>query len=72
MVLLESSQLGHNVFIDSYSNNVKELIEEKVVNKFIKMFHHVADLAIEFIRVNCKIPCAGAPAFLVNHMIRII
>jgi len=72
MVLLESAQLGHSVFIDSYSNNVKEIIDPKIVDKFIKIFHHVADLAIEFTRVNCKFPCAGAPGFLINHMIRLI
>jgi len=72
MVLLESGQLGHNVFIDSYSTELKKLFDVKVIDKFIKLFHHVMDLSIEFCRVNCKSPCAGEPSFKVNQVIRLV
>ena len=32
----------------------------------------MADLAVEFVRTNCKTYCPSTGAFLVNHMIRII
>jgi hypothetical protein len=72
MVLLESGQLGHGVYITSYMTELKKLVDEKVVTELAKYFYPLTDLCIEFTRVNCAFPCAGAPAFLVNHMIRII
>jgi len=73
MVLLESGQLGHNVFISSYKTELMGIInDEKICDKFDKMFHYIADLAIEYNRVNGKYPCAGQGSFLVNHMIRVI
>jgi dynein heavy chain len=73
MVLLESSELGHSVFITSYCASLRLLIRDnKVVDKVEKLFHIIADLSIEFCRINGKFPCAGNAAFLVNHIIRII
>jgi len=72
MVLLESAQLGHSCLIDSYKTDLEVLIEPKVVEKVIKMFHYIADLSLEFTRVNGKFPCAGNAPFLVNHIIRMI
>lgn len=72
MVLLESAQLGHNVLITSYATELKKLVDHKICDKVEKLFHHLADLSIEFSRVNCKIPCAGGGSFLVSHMIRLI
>ena len=73
MVLLESGQLGHNVFITSYCTVLKALIkDEKIANKIEKLFHYIVDLSIEFCKGNGKFPCAGNSSFLVNHMIRII
>lgn len=73
MVLLESQQLGHNVFVTSYCTKLKGYLEDKHVEKnFERMFHHIIDLCTEFTRVNCKFPCPGNGAFLVNHMTRII
>jgi hypothetical protein len=48
------------------------MIEKKVCDQLGEYFHYVADLCIEFTRVNGKFPCAGEKSFLVNHMIRII
>jgi dynein heavy chain len=73
MVLLESGQLGHSVFIESFKKDLMDIInEEKICEKFEKLFHYVVDLSVEYTRVNCKFPCAGTSSFIVNHMIRII
>jgi len=49
-----------------------KLFEEKVCTKIGKLFHHILDLSVEFKKHNCKFPCPGNGAFVVNHMIRII
>lgn len=72
MVLLESHQLGHNVFISSYINYLKTFIDEKVCDKILHMFNYVADTSVEFTRKNCKFPCPGTGAFVVNHIIKYI
>lgn len=72
MVLLESEQLGHAVYVTSYCDDLKQFIDEKVVEKFEKMFHYVVDTAVEFTRKNGKFPCPGRGPFLVNHMIRLV
>jgi len=70
MVLLEQHQLGHNVFIKSYINYLKTFIEEKHCEKLEPLFHYLADTAIEFTRKNCKFPCPGNGAYVVNHTIK--
>jgi len=72
MVLLESGQLGHNVYITSYCHDLKKLFEEKSCDKLEKYFHYIVDLCVEFSRVNCKFPCPGTGPFVVQHIIRMI
>lgn len=72
MVLLESAQLGHSVYITSYCQELKTLFEPKVCDKLEKYFHYVVDLCVEFTRVNCKFPCPGSGPFVVNQMIRLV
>lgn len=73
MVLLESSELGHSVFVTSYCKTLRDLIKnDKVADKIEKLFHHIVDHCIQFCHKNGKFPCAGAAPFLVNHIIRII
>jgi hypothetical protein len=73
MVLLESAQLGHSVFITSYCSTLKVLIkDEKIANKIEKVFHYIVDLSVEFCKAHGRFPCAGNASFLVNHMIRIM
>ena len=72
MVLLESGQLGHNVYITSYCHKLKEIFEEKTCDKLEKYFHYIVDLCVEFTRLNCKFPCPGNGAFVVNHIVRMI
>ena len=71
-MLLESGQLGHSVYIASYMTELNKMIDEKVTSELGKYFHLLVDLSWEFCRLNGQFPCAGQPAFLVNHMIRII
>jgi dynein heavy chain, axonemal len=66
MVLLESRQLGHSVFINSYCHYLKSIFEEKTCDKLEKYFHYVVDLCVEFTRVNCRFPCPGNGAFVVR------
>lgn len=73
MVLMESSQLGHKPWVDSYCTTLKLLIRDtKIADRVQKLFHYIMDLVVEFTRVNGKFPCAGNSPFLVNHVIRII
>jgi len=72
MVLLESGELGHSVYVTSYRTELLKLFEEKVCDKLTKYFHHIIDLSVEFTANNCHFPCPGNGAFIVNHMIRII
>jgi len=72
MVLLESHQLGHNVFIKSYCNHLKTFLEDKVCDKLEGIFHYIADVCVEFTRKNCKFPCPGTGAYVVNHTIKLL
>ena len=72
MVLLESAQLGHNVFITSYATELKAFLDEKLCDKFEELFHYILDLSVEFTRTKGKFPCPGNGSFVVNHIIRMI
>ena len=72
MVLLESSQLGHSVYVTSYINYLREKLESKIWDKFEKAFHYVLDLSVEFTRKNGKFPQPVNGSFLVNQMIRLM
>jgi len=73
MVLNESGQLGHSIYITSYCTELKKLFDDKIVDKnFARFFHYIVDLCVEFTTVNCRFPCPGTGPFIVNHMIRII
>jgi dynein heavy chain len=72
MVLLESGQLGHNVHITSYCASLRDLFEPKTCDKLEKYFHYMVDLCVEFTRVNCKFPCPGTGAFVVQHIIKMV
>jgi len=72
MVLLESQQLGHNVFITSYTVYLKTFLEDKLCDKFEKYFHYMADVSIEYCRKNCRFPIYGNGPYLVNHITRLV
>jgi dynein heavy chain len=72
MVLLESVQLGHTVFIKSYCKDLRTFAEAKIIDKFEALFNYVADVCFEFSRVNCKFPTPGNSRYLVAHMTRIM
>jgi len=60
------------VFITSYCNDLRKLVEEKICDKVEKIFHYIMDISMEFCRKNGKFPCAGTGSYLVNHIIKII
>ena len=70
MVLLESHQLGHNVFIKSYCDDLRTFMEEKTVDKFEKMFNYVADVCVEYIKMYCKPMSSSNGVFVVSQVIR--
>jgi hypothetical protein len=72
MVLMESHQLGHNVFITSYCTTLRKVFDHKMVDKFEQVFNYLVDVCVEFTRVNGKFPCPGNGSFVVNHIIRLI
>mmetsp|Transcript_20678 Transcript_20678/g.31626 ORF Transcript_20678/g.31626 Transcript_20678/m.31626 type:complete len:194 (+) Transcript_20678:1711-2292(+) len=72
MVLLESAQLGHGVFITSYCNELRRIVDDKICDKVEKVFHYIMDISVEFTRKNGKFPCSGNGSYLVNHIIKII
>lgn len=72
MVLLEAAQLGHNVFIKSYTNELRKLFDEKICAKVEEYFTYIADICVEYTKQNCKFPCPGTGAYVINHMIRIM
>jgi hypothetical protein len=72
MVLLESHQLGHNVFITSYIAYLKTFLEEKACEKVEDLMHYMADVCVEFTRKSCRFPCPGTGAYVVNHTIKLM
>ena len=34
------------------------------------MFNYLADVIVEFTRKNCKFPCPGTGAYVINHCIK--
>lgn len=72
MVLLESVQLGHSVYVTSYVNSCRERLESKIWDKFEKIFHYVLDVCVEFTRKNGKFPQPVNGPFLVNQMCRLM
>lgn len=58
------------MFITSYINYLKTFCEEKQCDKLETLFHYLADTCIEFTRKNCKFPCPGNGAYVVNHTIK--
>lgn len=71
MVLLESEQLGHTVYVTSYMNDLRTFIDPKIIDKLELAFNYLLDTSVEYTRKNGKFPCPGSGPFVVNHMIRI-
>lgn len=72
MVLMEPSQLGHQVQITSYCQQLhKYHLEEKLIKKIDRMMTYACTLLLEYTRVNCKFPVPTGPNFLVHNFLRI-
>jgi dynein heavy chain len=72
MVLMEPQQLGHQVQINSYMNELTHYhLEEKLIKKIEKLMTYLCNMTMEFTRTNCKFPVQTGPNFLVHNFIRI-
>jgi dynein heavy chain, axonemal len=72
MVLMEPQQLGHQVQITSYCQQLPEYhLEEKLIKKIDKLMTYVCALCMEFTRINCKFPVVTGPNFLVHNFLRV-
>ena len=49
MVLLEPSELGHNVLITSFINDLATYLDEKLCAKLMQLLHYIADATVAFI-----------------------
>lgn len=70
MVFMEPKQLGHNVLITSYCNDLEKYIG-KTAENIKQMMYHFADACIAFTNSNGKFPVPTDPNHLVNSMINI-
>ena len=71
MVLLEPHELGHNVLITSFMNDIATFIDEKIIAKLGPAMHYVADATVAFIYRKCKFPVMTGPNFVVDNMIKV-
>ena len=70
MVLLEPHELGHNVLITSYVNDIISFIDEKLARKLEALFQYIGDLSVEFIYKRCKFPVPTGPNFVIDNMLK--
>ena len=63
MVLLEPKQLGYNVLITSYCNEIAEWVDRKICDQLHDIFQYMCDVTVEFTRQNCKFPVPTGPNF---------
>lgn len=71
MVLLEPHELGHNVLITSFINDIKSFIDEKICANVEKIMHYLSDITVDFIYANCKFPVPTGPNFVVDNMLKV-
>ena len=71
MVLLEPHELGHNVLITSFMNDIKSFLDEKLVKKLEDVMQYIADITVEYIYRHCSFPVPTGPNFVVDNMIKV-
>jgi len=71
MVLLEPSELGHNVLITSFINDLATYLDEKLCAKLMQLLHYIADATVAFIYRHCKFPVPTGPNFVVDNMLKV-
>ena len=71
MVLLEPHELGHNVLITSFINNIARFIDDKLAKKLMDLFHYIADVTCAFIYRRCNFPVPTGPNFVVDNMLKL-
>ena len=53
MVLLEPHELGHNVLITSFINDISTFLDEKLCAKLGDLMHYVANVTVAYIYRHC-------------------
>ena len=71
MVLLEPSQLGHNVLITSFCNEISAWVDEKICSQLHDIFQYLANVTVEFAKQNCKFPLPTGPNFYVANVLKV-
>lgn len=71
MVLLEPHELGHNVLITSFMNDIKSFLDEKLIKKLEDVMQYIADISVDFIYRHCVFPVPTGPNFVVDNMIKV-
>lgn len=71
MVLLEPHELGHNVLITSFVNDISRYLDAKLTEKLMQLFHHIADATVAYIYTKCVFPVPTGPNFVVNNMLNV-
>lgn len=72
MVLLEPQELGHNVLITSFINDISKFIDnDKLSKKLMELFHYISDMTVTFIYKRCKFPVPTGPNFVVDNMLKL-
>jgi hypothetical protein len=72
MVLLESIQLGHAVFLKSFCNDLRTFIDAKIIDKFEPAINYTIDVCVEFVRINCTTGTQGNGSYCSSQVIRLI
>jgi dynein heavy chain len=71
MVLLEPEELGHNVLITSYGNEMAKIVDRKIVDKVLSIMHYVCDCVCFYAYMHCSFPVPTGPNFVVNNFLKV-
>ena len=71
MVLLEPHELGHNVLITSFINDITSYLDEKLTKKIGDLMHYLADVSCAYIYRHCQFPVPTGPNFVVDNMLKV-
>jgi dynein heavy chain len=71
MVLLEPKELGHNVLITSFCNEITAWVDKKITDQLHDIFQYMSNVCVEFTRQNCKFPVPTHPNFHVANTLKV-
>lgn len=71
MVLLEPHELGHNVLITSFVNDIAKFLDDKLSKKLMDLLQYIADVTVAYIYKNCKFPVPTGPNFVTDNLLKV-